>query len=125
MVKQMKVNEECLTDQIKDAIFDYFYILDVNISKITFRVFNVATQGDKYVPAIKKLICAPNHDYKTALGLATELKLQDYIAWTEVVIPAILLSVPKECYEDFLEGNKKKSEEFVRWLDYLYDEYKC
>ena len=45
--------------------------------------------------------------------MATELKMQDFIALSDIVIPAILLSVPKEYYERYLQGNKKKAEEFA------------
>ena len=48
--------------------------------------------------------------------------MQDFIALSDIVIPAILLCVPKEYYESYLQGNKKKAEEFVQWLDNLYED---
>ena len=118
--------EKSLTNEIKEAIFDYFFIEDFNISRIAYRVFNLASQGEKYKQkykaAIKNLIVKPNHDYKAALALATELKLQFHFPWKDIVIPAILMSVPKHFYEEFLSCDNKRSEQFVRWLDNLYED---
>ena len=118
--------EKKLTNEDKEAIFDYFFIEDISISRIAYRVFNLAAQGEKYKQkykaAIKNIITNPNHDYKAALALATELKLQHYFPWKDIVIPSILLSVPKHFYEEFLSGDKKRSEQFVRWLDDLYED---
>ena len=118
--------EKSLTNEIKEAIFDYFFIEDINISRIAFRVFNLAAQGEKYKQkyraTIKNLIVPPNHDYKAALALATELKLQHYFPWKDIVIPSVLLSVPKQFYEEFLACDKKRAEQFVRWLDDLYED---
>ena len=118
--------EKNLTNEVKDAIFDFFFIEDISLSILAYRVFNLSAQGEKYKQkykaAIKNLITKPNHDYKAALALATQLKLQHYFPWKDIVIPAILLSIPKHHYEDFLAGDKKRAEQFVRWLDYLYED---
>ena len=118
--------EKNLTDDIKDAVFDFFFIYDISISKLAYKVFNLAAQGEKYKQkykcAIKNLIHNRNHDYKAALALATELKLQNYFPWADIVVPSILMSVNKEYYEAFLEGDKLRTEQFVRWLDDLYED---
>ena len=118
--------EKHLTNEVKDAIFDFFFIQGVYISRIAYRVFNLAAQGEKYKQkykaAIKNLISKPNHDYKAALALATELRIQKLFPWQAIVIPAILMSVPKDYYESFLDGDKIRTEQFVRWLDDLYED---
>ena len=118
--------EKGLTNEIKAAIFDFFFIEDVYTARLAYKVFNLSAQGEKYKNkyklSIKKLISKPSHDYKAALALATELKLQHYFPWEDIVIPAILMSVPKDFYEGFLDGDRIRSTQFLRWLDNLYED---
>ena len=116
--------ETLLTDGIKDAIFDFFFVEDLYLSKLAYRIFNLAAQGEKYQQkyktVIENVITKPSHDYKTALALSTVLELRGYFLWNTLVIPAILLSVPKEHYEEFLDGDDVRTKQFVKWLDDLY-----
>ena len=128
--------ESQLTPEIKSAIFWIAFQVDDWMTGIyLMQIFNLKLESRRFMSEIKRLLKPPCTYIKRCLSLIIGLEIVDQFTIEQTVIPAVLLGLPTNCYEEYLDADKSQAAQFVLWLDGvmkggssrlrdIYDEYK-